>query len=504
MLEGKVLYREVWDHKPPGVYLINALGLTVGKGSLWGVWALEVVSLAVAALLSVTVLSRVYGLLIGTAVTISWMLALPHLSPGGNFTEEYLLPLQFAALWVFVSAEERGWRPYHGVMLGIMAGAAMLLKLNVLGIWAAVLFYKLVVMANRNRWREIFRLFWTVAIGTGMVLGAATVWLYSSGAFADFVDAVFRYNAEYSRSASLYARVHSLFYGFTLEGTAGLFVLGLAGWLLSLYLVVQARGRLDRFDPMTIIAFVGLPIEMLMLSISGRDYPHYWLVALPLMATSAAVFFHGLRGGFYITQNKESAASTLAHLQTRNFVIVATVSLLLAANVEPTGLFLTKYVRGDFVSVETEVVKYVVGNTKKDDLVLLWGAEPGINFLTSRASPTRFSYLYPLLTTGYQSEHLVNQFLCQLSSNPPAMIIDTSPTNLLIPPLSERQRGIWHSPDSGYAPLPEMASVYNFIATNYELASSTPESMPWPVYKLREGSHSQEFQGNGQLQPCAR
>ncbi len=43
ILEGKVPYRDVWDHKQPLIFFINAAGLALSGGSLWGVWLAEVV-----------------------------------------------------------------------------------------------------------------------------------------------------------------------------------------------------------------------------------------------------------------------------------------------------------------------------------------------------------------------------------------------------------------------------------------------------------------------------
>jgi hypothetical protein len=34
--EGDIPYRDIWDHKPPVIFYINALGLSLTKGSRWG------------------------------------------------------------------------------------------------------------------------------------------------------------------------------------------------------------------------------------------------------------------------------------------------------------------------------------------------------------------------------------------------------------------------------------------------------------------------------------
>ena len=41
ILNGELPYRDVWDHKPPIIFYINALGLAIANNSRWGVWLIE-------------------------------------------------------------------------------------------------------------------------------------------------------------------------------------------------------------------------------------------------------------------------------------------------------------------------------------------------------------------------------------------------------------------------------------------------------------------------------
>src|SRR5574338_689320 len=40
-LSGDVPYLDVWDHKTPLIYFVDALGITLTPNSLWGVWFLQ-------------------------------------------------------------------------------------------------------------------------------------------------------------------------------------------------------------------------------------------------------------------------------------------------------------------------------------------------------------------------------------------------------------------------------------------------------------------------------
>src|SRR5689334_23537947 len=106
ILRGEVPYRDVWDHKGPIIYFIDALGLQLGGGSQWGVRLLEWMSLSVATLAGYDTMRRMFGIFPALCASALWIFSLVVLLQGGNFTEEYALPLQFGALWLVARGGE--------------------------------------------------------------------------------------------------------------------------------------------------------------------------------------------------------------------------------------------------------------------------------------------------------------------------------------------------------------------------------------------------------------
>jgi 4-amino-4-deoxy-L-arabinose transferase-like glycosyltransferase len=88
-----IRYLDVWDHKPPVIFLINALGLLIGGGSRWGVWLVELGLLFLAALLGFKLIKRYLGALPAIFALFLWLLSLAFIINGGNLTTEYTLAI---------------------------------------------------------------------------------------------------------------------------------------------------------------------------------------------------------------------------------------------------------------------------------------------------------------------------------------------------------------------------------------------------------------------------
>src|SRR3954449_2554783 len=60
ILGGGIPYRDVWDHKPPAIYYLDALGLLCGR-SIWGVWLIQVLCVCSAVALGYSLMRGAVG-----------------------------------------------------------------------------------------------------------------------------------------------------------------------------------------------------------------------------------------------------------------------------------------------------------------------------------------------------------------------------------------------------------------------------------------------------------
>lgn len=195
MMNGRVLYRDVFDHKGPVLYLVYGIGWLLDHTGFAGVLVLEV--LACAVFLAVSL--RTVALLAEKSPHPAWALlpaagvaASRAFSHGGS-AEEFLLPLLAAALYGLLrSCKDEDAMPLRAVLAqGVLAGCALWLKYTVLGFYLAWVLILAVLYLRRGWYRALVRS--CAAYLAGMALATLPWVLYfgAQGALPDWFTAYF-------------------------------------------------------------------------------------------------------------------------------------------------------------------------------------------------------------------------------------------------------------------------------------------------------------------------
>jgi hypothetical protein len=455
LLQGGVPYRDVWDHKPPLVYAVDAFGLALA-GPL-GVWLLQLLALAGAALLALRAMRPTLGLAPAAFGALALLLAAPRLfledGTQTSFVELYALPLQMAAFAAIAADPDMRVGRRTPLALGVLAGLGFLLKPTLIGTWIAIG----VVVLWKERRRSIGVLV-AMAAGGAAVVTVAALYFAARGALGDLIEQAIRYNLAYSGFAPLGERLGAIPEGLRLVSVSGLAPLAIAAALYGTWRRVV--------PPFVAVALVALPIEML-LATSGRAYHYYFLAWLPSMAILAGY----------------AAREVVRAFDRRPALAVIAVAAVLMS-IQPARLVARLAVIGDDGSARAAAA-YVVGRTTPDDYVLVWGSETEVLVLADRRSPTRFVYQYAALATrGYATPAAVEVLLADLAERPPRLIIDTSATTFVTPPLDRAGFRAWTSPEAQYVWPAETERVIAFVEAGY-VREGTIAGTSWPVWRRR-------------------
>ena len=461
MTEGDAPYRDVWDHKPPLIYFVDALGLALTPNSLWGVWLLQFVFVFFTIFIIYKLLDREFGVAAALTGSVTLISGLFTVLLKGNVTEGYALVFQAMGLWRFVHTWKSNFSLRTTFWVGLLAGLAFNFKQTTIGVWVT---YSLVLIANRFLQRKI-PLRDLLALLAGWLVPSLllVIYLASQNALSDFWEQAYLYNFVYIGKHEGIRRLIPVFVkGFASLIQGGVLVLALSGWLAAAGAVLANRREFKSIHPLLWIGLVNLLIEAVFITISGRSILHYYLTPLPVMAILAGTLTYTVP---VLIGQVTKIHSHLIH----KWAPVAILAIVLLAQIGQVRRYPEQVLSlqdNDYAPV----IEYVIQNTREGDQILLIGAESVVNFLTRRESPTRYVYQYPLALLGRRP--MFEEYFEQILTHKPVLIIDTRGRTQL-------EKGL-------YVPLQRRSEIVRngvaYLAANYEQVAQFGE---WFVYRFK-------------------
>jgi hypothetical protein len=462
LINGDIPYKDVWDHKPPLIYFLNALGLTLTPDSLWGVWAIQFLFIFLAIFWVYKTLDKEFGIIPAIASIIILTSGLLNVMEEGNVTEEYALVFQSLCLWLFTKAKDNNYPYRNSFWIGLCGGLAFYFKQTTIGVWLAYGVLLTLIRFRQRKWPV--RDFLYLTAGWLIPVIVFVIYFYFNGALRDFWEQAFAYNFLYINKFEGFRNLLRVFIkGFAFLGRGGVLYFAIAGWLAAaIYLWLEQKDLLKKSNLLIFLAVIVFPIEIFLITLSGRSILHYYLTPLPGMAILSGIFI------FIIAQ----WIGRLHFMPTITKIVIQVVALIVVILYQiPVARSFPGIVNTLSKNSADPVIRYVINNTKPDDKLLIIGAESVINFLTRREAPTRFVYQYPLALTGKRL--LFEEYFNEILQDQPTLIIDT--------------RGKSNLTEKLYLPLQERSDVVKdgvqYLKEHYQKVAQFEE---WSVYRFTE------------------
>ena len=491
ILAGRVLYKDLWDEKPPGVYYVDALAILIAGETPWSIWWLGLAWIAATTIVLFLILYTLTGMIPALAAALVFLLTAlyPDYYQRGNFTEVYaLLPqvLAIAALAKYLSAGKSRWVFF----LGMMTAAAFLFKPTYIAMGLAALIVILYLDLRTNTIRQALLHLANFSLGTAAPLAAVTLYFASKGALQAMWEAVISYNLVYAKQGFSLRSIYTTLSTFAVvQPMATVFTVSMASLVVFLILnwpklihppkAEQVVGKMDGNTRLWVFVgiFAALPVEWALVSVSGKNFGHYFLTPLPAMtgawAYLASEIIRSLRPGREKNIWPSLALSLLAVLSLGWFLKVAVTEA-------PNKAQLNSFVRQPLSLSYTlnELEQYVSDNSSPAQPVLVWGLHPRINFVTGRRSPSRYAFPLPLLIASAGTGARFDQFMADLQAGPPALILAQPGSSVGIPFFGGDIGSVCQDcPPEVRAGVLELR---DFVDTHYTLAKSIWD---WQIYK---------------------
>ncbi len=213
------------------------------------------------------------------------------------------------------------------------------------------------------------------------------------------------------------------------------------------------------------LCLLWLPIEVLFIGLSARNYVHYFISLVPV-----TVVLIGLMQYWLLSLSKA-----------KSFKAWPVMLVLLAVIVfNPFTAWMGEFGRAGSDPQVDAAVQYIQANSDADQPVLVWGAEPVVNLQARRSLPTRYIHMYPFYVAQPKIETMSAEFLAGLEGNLPVLIVDTRNEEL---PFVEGEGGACTAPDIEL--FGSMPKVFETICQHY-IYETTVGPDAWRVYRVME------------------
>ena len=393
MTEGKIPYRDLFDHKGPVLYFIEYLGILVSETGYSGVWLLEVLNILTTVFLMLklgkSVSDRSSNAFLAVLVCVGacgW-----RVWQGGNFTEEYALPWITLAAIAFYSFFQTGLYRWNEIMLlGVGFMIVFLLRANMIAIWVALMPVVLVLFIKEKRYFDTLKCMFLFLIGAAIVILPILFYAMRTKSLEAMWQNYIVFNLSYTNgAASISERLRLLLF----------FVRALWPGTIAMIIALLNQPK-NRVLWANLLFFV---VSLIFVTLSGRGYYHYAIILLPAFILPFTVLFGMtdklLRGG--------------DNLISRPSVIIASSLLILLAALIFRGI-------STGPELYDPLAEYIQKQTAEDDDVLILGNSCWYYLMTERKTENRFFYQLP---PAEISAEIYDGFIKELTEHPSKLVV---------------------------------------------------------------------------------
>lgn len=403
MSQGKMPYRDIFDHKGPLLYVINFIGFVINAS--WGIWLLELIAILITLLIiykTARLFTSRFWSLVSTLLTAT--IAFSYIWNEATGVETFSLPFIACSLLHFLKFIKNGRLRTKEILLsGVNLGAVLMLRPNMIAVWVIFCIAVVIEFTSKKKFKELFTYIWKFATGITLVVAPLIIWLLFTKSFGAFIDCYFSFNSYYtlhSQASTLSNRIHLILKPFK----NSLILLGSIGLLAVLI------GKRDTRKTCIYVA-ITMMLSLFSIASSGRSYSHYYTVLIPCIAIPFSLTL-----GFLSEKIQKTALCLI--------LILFSVYSIFPIWTEHAREIITmaKTARLDLNYEQYgNVIDYIKRNSSPDDKITTWRNSDSVIYIGSRRlSATKYSYVPEIIGVDENRE---KEFREQIIENKPKFAI---------------------------------------------------------------------------------
>jgi hypothetical protein len=455
-IHGQVPYRDLWDHKGPLIYFIDALGVLLGGAGGWGVWAITSMIFLAAQVLLFRVVQRWAGTLAAAGSLLAFSLTAPAVMSELNLVETVnLLFLAGGLLCLQHALEKETWASLF--LAGLCGAGSFLLRPNLISVFLAGGLLWLLLYHHQPHW--LWRSWEGMTVGFITGLLPFGVYFALQHALGDLWQQMFLYNFAYVASSPVEGTFFSRFFALPPQLIAVMAFLLIGGMLL---LVQMSQGEFSeaqrRFAG---LLFLTIAIEFVLSRLSRQSFLHYSTGLVLLAALLAGMILKGFARGIERISSPKSR-----HGVAMAFCAAGALLFLCEG-----GSQLRTPVRGN---AEAAMIQEHVETVTARPHLLMWGDYASWNLLSGLTAANKYFYQYPLFNESYCTPEIGQEFLQQIETAQPT-IVDTSAINPWVIPLDPAARAEYFHQNGQSVQESCLNSFFVYFDSHYHFVETLPD-----------------------------
>jgi hypothetical protein len=408
--QGMTLYKDVYDNKPPLLYLTAAVaGNLFWFKAILAFWSMATIFIFYK--LAEHLFKR-NGKIVKIATLIFAILTTIPLLEGNTINAElFMIGPSLLAMLILLKESNN----FKNVFLaGILFGISFLFKVPALFDVPVIVFYWIITSNLKTDWKEIVKK--TLILGLGFIIPVllTLVWYFAQGDLMEYIKAAFIQTVGYVSSFRP-GDVQKPF----LVRNAPLLIRGLIVLVGSVLVFIFRKRLSNKF----VLFCLWTLFALFAVALSERPYPHYLIQVVAPMSLLFAMFF---------AEKSVEQALVVVPLALTFFVPVYYKFWFY-----PTTSYYEKFINfaiqrtnkdtylktfGSNVKRNYEIAEFLVKSSRKTDRVFMLDSDSATVYaLAKRLPPIKFVSDYHIYDYSSKSE-----IAKELANNPPKIIIVTS------------------------------------------------------------------------------
>lgn len=278
VLNGNVLYRDIFDHKGPVLFFIQILGQIIFEGKI-GIFIIQVISLFIALIFINKTLNLINKNSKNIISILFGLVFFVYTMEEGNTSEELSLPFISICYYLFfkcmcTNKEEKEIPILYTIIYAVIFSIVVMMKLTNAIVIAILVICLTALLIKNKQYKEIFKCGIYFILGMMIVVVPICYYFYKNNTIAEMIYATFTHNFLYIKNA-----------------TVGNDFISKCLYCLPVVISMIGAFNYRRKNKDISIIFVFTNVVSMFLLCVGRGLQHYFVILVPSVIIGIYMMF---------------------------------------------------------------------------------------------------------------------------------------------------------------------------------------------------------------------